>query len=105
MPIGSFSLDIVIYFKSVGVFEIIIILILFNLKNSPQIYCARRHFRDHLGQWFSASYFKYEDMESPEKLSALLKVTQLVSSSKFAVDAQGEFLDCTFRFHVSTAPH
>ena len=44
-------------------------------------------------------------MESPEKLSALLKVTQLVSSSKLAVDAQGEFLDCTFRFHVSTAPH
>ena len=43
-------------------------------------------------------------MESPEKLSALLKVTQLVSSSKFAVGAQAEFLDCTFRFHVSTAP-
>ena len=43
-------------------------------------------------------------MESPEKLSALLKVTQLVSSSKFAVSAQAEFLDCTFRFHVSIAP-
>lgn len=83
-PPALSSLDIVIYFKNTWWnFEIIIILIC--IENSSQIYCARGGFSDYLVLWPNAFYFTDKDMRSPERLSALLKVTQQVSPGRFAV--------------------
>lgn len=65
------------------ILEIIIILI--GIKNSLQIYCVRRGFRDYLVQWSNAFYFTKKNKKSPERLSALLKVTQLVSHGRVAM--------------------
>lgn len=71
LPSSTLCLVMVIYFENAwGLFEITLIFI------------CRRGFGDFLVQWLKAYYFTDKGLRNPEKLSALFKVTQLVSPSR-----------------------